>query len=415
MDLRNIFRHIGQPRPPLQGGRGILFFVILFCAILLLWRTTGLITDWFWFQEVGYEKVFTVTLLAQFQVAVLFGLAFFLIFYVNLFLASRLSERIQLAHREGAIPFPPWGIDSLSLKWLILSIALVFSLFAALQATPQWENLLRFLKATPFGISDPLFGRDIGFYVFQLPFLRHIYGWLMTVLVMTTLATAFIYLLRRSLLFIPPKTLQLAPAARVHLLALVAALFLIASTGFWLDLNEILYVKRGVVFGPGYTEVTTQLWVLPLLMALSGLAGVSLIYFIFRRNWRVPAFVILAFLTVLIVGREIYPAFVQKFKVIPNEMVLERPYLERNIKYTRLAYRLQGIEDRVFPAEESLTKEDLRRNDLTVKNIRLWNHAPLLLTFAQLQEIRTYYKFIDVDNDRYKINGEYRQVMPSPR
>ena len=109
MDLRNIFRHIGQPRPPLQGGRGILFFVILFCAILLLWRTTGLITDWFWFQEMGYEKVFTVTLLAQFQVAVLFGLAFFLIFYVNLFLASRLSERIQLAHREGAIPFPPWG------------------------------------------------------------------------------------------------------------------------------------------------------------------------------------------------------------------------------------------------------------------------------------------------------------------
>ena len=415
MDLRNIFRHIGQPRPPLQGGRGILFFVILFCAILLLWRTTGLITDWFWFQEVGYEKVFTVTLLAQFQVAILFGLAFFLIFYVNLFLASRLSERIQLAHREGAIPFPPWGIDALSLKWLILSIALVFSLFAALQATPQWENLLRFLKATPFGISDPLFGRDIGFYVFQLPFLRHIYGWLMTVLVMTTLATAFIYLLRRSLLFIPPKTLQLAPAARVHLLALVAALFLIASTGFWLDLNEILYVKRGVVFGPGYTEVTTQLWVLPLLMALSGLAGVSLIYFIFRRNWRVPAFVILAFLTVLIVGRELYPAFVQKFKVIPNEMVLERPYLERNIKYTRLAYRLQGIEDRVFPAEESLTKEDLRRNDLTVKNIRLWNHAPLLLTFAQLQEIRTYYKFIDVDNDRYKINGEYRQVMLSPR
>jgi len=224
-----------------------------------------------------------------------------------------------------------------------------------------------------------------------------------------TLATAFIYLLRRSLLFIPPKTLQLAPAARVHLLALLAALFLIASTGFWLDLNEILYVKRGVVFGPGYTEVTTQLWVLPLLMALSGLAGVSLIYFIFRRNWRVPALVILAFLTVLIVGREIYPAFVQKFKVIPNEMVLERPYLERNIKYTRLAYRLQGIEDRVFPAEESLTKEDLRRNDLTVKNIRLWNHAPLLLTFAQLQEIRTYYKFIDVDNDRYK---NQRRIPP---
>ncbi|MCX5856480.1 MAG: UPF0182 family protein [Deltaproteobacteria bacterium] len=415
MDLRTLFRNIGQPRQPHQGGKGVVLAVVLFVVVLLIWRMTGVITDWFWFQEVGYEKIFTVTLLAQLAAAVVFGVAFFIIVYINLFLASRLSDRIQLVHREGAILFPPWGVDTVTLKWLILSGSAVFSLFAALQATSQWENLLRFFNATPFGVSDPLFGRDIGFYVFQLPFLQHIYGWLMTVLVMAALGTAFIYLLRRSLLFIPPRSLQLAPAARAHLLALAAALFFLAALGFWLDLNALLYVKRGVVFGPGYTDATTQLWVLRLLMVLCPLAGASLVYFIFRRDWRIPAFVILAFLAVLIVGREFYPAFVQKFKVIPNEMVLEKPYLEQNIKYTRLAYGLQNIEDRVFPAEENLTKEDLRRNDLTVKNIRLWNHAPLLLTFAQLQEIRTYYKFIDVDNDRYKINGEYRQVMLSPR
>jgi uncharacterized membrane protein (UPF0182 family) len=415
MDLRTLFRNIGQPRQPHQGGKGVVLAVVLFVVVLLIWRMTGMITDWFWFQEVGYEKIFTVTLLAQLAAAVVFGVAFFIIVYINLFLASRLSDRIQLVHREGAILFPPWGVDTVTLKWLILSGSAVFSLFAALQATSQWENLLRFFNATPFGVSDPLFGRDIGFYVFQLPFLQHIYGWLMTVLVMAALGTAFIYLLRRSLLFIPPRSLQLAPAARAHLLALAAALFFLAALGFWLDLNALLYVKRGVVFGPGYTDATTQLWVLRLLMVLCPLAGASLVYFIFRRDWRIPAFVILAFLAVLIVGREFYPAFVQKFKVIPNEMVLEKPYLEQNIKYTRLAYGLQNIEDRVFPAEENLTKEDLRRNDLTVKNIRLWNHAPLLLTFAQLQEIRTYYKFIDVDNDRYKINGEYRQVMLSPR
>jgi uncharacterized membrane protein (UPF0182 family) len=415
MDLRTLFRNIGQPRPPHQRGKGVVLSVILFVVVLLIWRMTGVITDWFWFQEVGYQKIFTVTLMAQLAAAVVFGAAFFIIVYINLYLAKRLSERVQLVHREGAIPFPPWGVDTVSLKWLILSGSLVFSLFAALQATSQWENLLLFFNATPFGVSDPLFGRDIGFYVFQLPFLQHIYGWLMTVLVMATLGTAFIYLLRRSLLFIPPRSLQLAPAARAHLLALAAVLFFLATLGFWLDLNALLYVKRGVVFGPGYTDATTQLWVIRLLMALCPLAGASLVYFIFRRNWRIPAFVILAFLAVLIVGREFYPAFVQKFKVIPNEMVLEKPYLEQNIKYTRLAYGLQNIEDRVFPAEENLTKEDLRRNDLTVKNIRLWNHAPLLLTFAQLQEIRTYYRFIDVDNDRYKINGEYRQVMLSPR
>ncbi len=415
MDLKTVLRNLGQPRRPVQGGRGIALFIVLFVAVVLVFRMTGLITDWFWFQEVGYERIFTVTLLAQLQVAVLFGLAFFLIFYSNLFLAGRLSERIQLVHREGAVPFPPWGIDAVSLKWLVLIVSVIFGIFAALQATPQWENLLRFLKATPFGVSDPLFGRDIGFYVFQLPFIRHIYGWLMAVLILTSLATGFIYLLRRSLLFIPPKSLQWAPAARAHLLALGAALFLLATLGFWLDLNEILYVKRGVVFGPGYTDVTTQLWVLRLLMSLCPLAALSIVYFIFRPNWRIPAALVLVFLAVLIVGRELYPAFVQKFKVIPNEIVLEKPYLEQNIKYTRLAYGLHDIEDRIFPAEENLTREDLRRNDLTIKNIRLWNHAPLLLTYAQLQEIRTYYKFIDVDNDRYTVDGEYRQVMLSPR
>ena len=415
MDIRAVLRNLGQPRRPVQGGRGIALFIVLAVAVLAVLRTAGLITDWFWFQEVGYERIFTVTLLAQFQVALLFGVAFFLIFYSNLFLAGRLSERLRLAHREGAIPFPPWGINAVSLKWLVLIVSVVFGLFSALQATPQWEHLLRFLRATPFGVSDPLFGRDIGFYVFQLPFIRYVYGWLMAVLILTALATGFIYLLRRSLLFIPPRSLQWAPAARAHLLALGAAFFFLSTLGFWLDLNEILFVKRGVVFGPGYTDVTTQLWVLRLLMALCPLAGLSIVYFIFRPNWRIPAAIVLAFLAALIAGRELYPAFVQKFKVVPNEVVLERPYLERNIHYTRLAYGLQDIEDRVFPAEENLTREDLRRNDLTVKNIRLWNHAPLLQTFAQLQEIRTYYKFIDVDNDRYNVNGEFRQVMLSPR
>ena len=415
MDIRAVLRNLGQPRRPVQGGRGIALFIVLAVAVLAVLRTAGLITDWFWFQEVGYERIFTVTLLAQFQVALLFGIAFFLIFYSNLLLAGRLSERLRLAHREGAIPFPPWGIDAVSLKWLVLIVSVVFGLFSALQATPQWEHLLRFLRATPFGVSDPLFGRDIGFYVFQLPFIRYVYGWLMAVLILTALATGFIYLLRRSLLFIPPRSLQWAPAARAHLLALGAAFFFLSTLGFWLDLNEILFVKRGVVFGPGYTDVTTQLWVLRLLMALCPLAGLSIVYFIFRPNWRIPAAIVLAFLAALIAGRELYPAFVQKFKVVPNEIVLERPYLEHNIRYTRLAYGLQDIEDRVFPAEENLTREDLRRNDLTVKNIRLWNHAPLLQTFAQLQEIRTYYKFIDVDNDRYTVGGEYRQVMLSPR
>ena len=167
------------------------------------------------FQEVGYEQVFTITLMAQLLVALLFGGAFFLILYANLNLASRLSERTQLIFREGAVTLPPFGVDSHLLKRIILIASLVLSLFVAQQAGADWEQLLRFIKATPFGIKDPLFNRDIGFYVFQLPFLHQVYSWLMAVLVITALATGLIYLMRRALLFIRPKPCNLPrPPAR---------------------------------------------------------------------------------------------------------------------------------------------------------------------------------------------------------
>jgi uncharacterized membrane protein (UPF0182 family) len=221
--------------------------------------------------------------------------------------------------------------------------------------------------------------------------------------------------MRRSFQFIPPQTLRVSPSARTHLAALVAALFFLGTLGAWIALNEILYSKSGVVFGAGYTDVTTQVGMLKLLMGATVFCGITILAFAFRRDWRIPATGLAVFFGVLIVGTGIYPSLVQKFKVVPNEIALEKPYLERNIHYTNLAYGLGNIEYRQFPAEERLTREDLKRNELTVKNIRLWDHAPLLSTYSQLQEIRTYYKFIDVDNDRYTVNGEYRQVMLSPR
>jgi len=382
---------------------------------MLLWRGIEVITDWFWFQEVGYESIFSVTFLTQMKVAALFGLAFFVLFYLNLFLASRFSSRGYWVDKNDLIHIPPWEAGNQPIGALIFLGSILFSLFAAMRGSAQWENYLRFFNATPFGVSDPLFNRDIDFYVFQLPFLNHLYGWLMTVLILTTLATALIYFVRRCFQFIPPRTLRVAPAARIHLAILIAVLFFVGTGGAWLELNEILFIKRGVVFGPGYADVTTQLWVLKGLMGVTVFCGLTILSLVFRKDWRLPAVGVAAFLVVVIGGTGIYPSLVQKFKVVPNEIVLEKPFLELNIKYTRMAYRLTAVEDREFPAEESLTREDLRRNDLTIKNIRLWDHAPLLSTYGQLQEIRTYYKFQDVDNDRYTINGEYRQVMLSPR
>ena len=407
---------IGPDRVLMSGKRTwIILAVVLFLIILFSSQAVELITDWLWFQEVGYENVFTITLWAQLKMALLFWFAFFVIFFGNLFAAMRLTSQLHVIDQKGWIQISKLEIANRPLQHLILIGSLLFSLFAALIGSSQWENFLTFLNVSSFGVTDPLFQRDIGFYVFRMPFLNHLYAWLMTVLIFTTISTAFLYFVRRAFHFAPPRTLQAAPSARIHLSILLALIFFVAIFGLWLALNEILFVKRGVVFGPGYTDVTTQLWVLKGLMGLALLCGVAFLGFAFKMSWRYPVIAVLFFGAFFVIGRGIYPSMVQSFKVVPNEIVLEKPYIEKNIQFTRLAYRLNDIEDKQFPVEENLTREDLKRNDLTIKNIRLWNHAPLLQTYSQLQEIRTYYKFGGVDNDRYQIDGEYRQVMLSPR
>ena len=405
-------------RPPhwqRQDNRGMSALIVLFLAVVFMWEIIALTADWFWFQEVGYTTVFSITVAARFGAALLFGVAFFLITYTNLFLAIRLSAKADFSAPEHGIPLPLAGIDPAQVRRWALALCLIMSLFAALRGASQGEAILRFYNGASFGVNDPLFQRDIGFYVFHLPLLKYIYGWAMAVSVLALILTALLYLVRQSFLWIPPRTLRVSPAARSHLLVMTAILFLIGGFGFWVDLNELLFVKRGVVFGAAYADATSQVWVLKLMMGVSMLTAASFLAYWYRRDWRIPALGVLVFLAVLVAGRTVYPAFVQKFKVVPNEIVLEKPYLERNIRFTRLAYGLESIETRDFPADDRLTLEDIRRNDLTIKNIRLWDYAPLLQTYGQLQEIRTYYKFLDVDNDRYDIGGEYRQVMLSPR
>jgi uncharacterized membrane protein (UPF0182 family) len=400
-----------QPKPM----KGIIIAISALVLFTIFLRIVGLITEWFWFQEVGYQTIFTVTLLAKIKTGTLFGVGFFIILYGNLLIAFGLSRNPLFGDQAGGFALPIREMEPGALKALTLMGAILMGLFAAANGSVQWENLLLFLNPSPFGVSDPLFQKDVGFYVFQFPFLLHIYGWLKFVLLVTAAATGFIYLIRRSFLFIPPRIWKIAPAARIHLAILVAFFFFWGVFGAWLDLNDLLFTKRGVVFGPGYTDVTTQIWVLKLLMGLYALAGLSAIFFAVKPDWRFPAAAILLLIAVSVLGRGIYPSLIQKFQVIPNEIVAETPYLEKNIRYTRLAYGLTQIEEKEFPTEDNLTAKDLQKNNLTIKNIRLWNHAPLLQTYSQLQEMRTYYKFTGVDNDRYTINGEYRQVMLSPR
>lgn len=406
---------VGSTRFNLSGMRGLLLFAVVIGLLAASSQIVNLIAEWLWFQEIGYQNVFFTSILAKIITASFFGAGFFIIFYTNLFLAVRLSSRIFVIEQHNTIRMPFPEISNSVLHILALIVSLILTLFISLNGVSQWENALLFFNGVPFGINDPLFQQDVGFYIFRLPFLEYIYSWVKISILFTIIATGAVYFFRRAFLFIPPRIRHIAPVTRTHLLSLLAILFFWSVFGTWLELKDLLFIKRGVVFGPGYTDVTTQVWVLKTVMGLGLLSGLSIVHYIFRHDWRYPAISISIFLAFIILGQGIYPAAVQKFKVIPNEMALEAPYLKQNIQYTRIAYRLQDVEEQEYPVEENLTRENLEKNNMTIKNIRLWDHAPLLQTYGQLQEMRTYYKFISVDNDRYRINDEYRQVMLSPR
>src|SRR5438552_2944641 len=185
--------------------------------------------------------------------------------------------------------------------------------------------------------------------------------------------------------------------------------------GFWLDRFELVFSPRGTVFGASYTDIHASLPALGVLAVVSGVAALACLAQIARPGLRLLAVGLIVLGLVWVIGLVIYPALLQRFSVTPNELAAERPFIEHNLRMTRQAYGLDRIEERSFPADETLDARALGRNAPTIENIRLWDHRPLLRTFGQLQEIRTYYKFVDVDNDRYTMNGEYKQLMLSTR
>ena len=230
----------------------------------------------------------------------------------------------------------------------------------------------------------------------------------------TLVLTFVVYVLQRSFV-LTSRGPRLAAGARSHLLLLAALLLALKAIGFWLDRFDLVYSPRGVVFGASYTDIHASLPVLGALAVLAGLCAVAALAQMARPGLRLVAGGLVMLVAVWILGLAVYPALLQRIRVTPNELAAERPFIVHNIRMTRQAYGLDRIEERLFPADESLDARALERNEATIKNIRLWDHRPLLRTFAQLQEIRTYYKFVDVDNDRYLVDGEYRQLMLSAR
>ncbi len=384
-----------------------------FLLFSLFGEAIYLYTDYLWFGEIGYAGVFTKTLWIKVLLGVISGVLFFSLVYVNIKLAAKLRDGVvPLQSKNPEVPGPA-ELDPMIRK-LLLPVALVLGFLAAPQAAMHWQSALLYFNGVPFGIQDPLLGKDIGFYLFQLPALDALYRWFLVSLGLLLVATAFIYLLYGGVQY-SEEGLFVHRAAKIHLSVLLALLLLVQSGGYLLDAYKLLNSHNGVVFGAGYTDIHARLPALRVL-AVAALAVSVLCLLQMRRPGLKYLLIGLGSLAAVhAIGMYAYPSFLQQFHVVPNELVAETPYIERNIRSTRHAYGLDRVEAQEFPVNEVLTAEDLQKNDATVKNIRLWNYMPLLSTYAQLQQIRTYYEFVDVDNDRYKINGNYRQVMLSAR
>jgi hypothetical protein len=391
-------------------------------------RITRVVVDWAWFLSIGYVGVFWTALVTKVALFLCIFAVSTLLLWANASLALRFASRPQprlpVAFDPGIATFQrssaPWagsyGLQRSPLVWrlIILAVALILGLLVAMGETGKWDLVLRFLYQAPYGRNDPLFDKDIGFYLFSLPLYVGIKNWLLWVLLLASLMAGSIYFLHDDISLDPPSW-RLSSAAIAHGSALLGLYFAIKAWSYALDRYLMLYNDNGVVVGAGYADVHVELPALWLLIGLAAVAGI-----VAWANVRLRTIRLLIAAPLLVFGgsflfAEVIPGLFERFFVKPNELQLETPYIRQNIALTREAYNLGQIAVKPFPAEQDLTFQSLKDNSGTIDNIRLWDWQPLMDTYAQLQEIRTYYRFLGVDVDRYHLGDSYQQVTLAAR
>jgi uncharacterized protein len=405
--------------------RGITVAVIVIVAcFVVLGLTSGFLVDWAWFSAIGYLEAFWTILGGK---AILFFVIFAgsaILLWVNAFLAYRFARprghvrRIDFEQMASGAQTLPELLAQMGqrLPWrlLIAGVAGVLAILIAAGEVSNWDLFLRFFYQVPYGQSDPQYGKDIGFYLFSLPAYVVLKDWLLLLLFLSFLVAGAVYWVHGDIEF-NEQHRSISPMAIAHGSALLGLFFAVKAWSYGLDRFLLLYGDNGVVVGASYTDTHIALPVLWLLIGLSIIAALACWANLRVRTYRLPvAGLVLVFGSSLVLAL-VVPALFQLLFVKPNELQLEKPYIQRNIDLTQQAYNLHQISVKPFPAEQSLTFQKLQANQATIDNIRLWDWQPLMDTYAQLQEIRTYYKFHDVDVDRYRLDGAYQGVTLSAR
>jgi uncharacterized membrane protein (UPF0182 family) len=396
--------------------------IVIAVLVVAVGRMSNLLVDGLWFSSVGYFAVFRTIVVAKttlfLSVFVASGLCFWASGALALRYARRQSPWLSLAFPQGAggqaLPdLIARRMSRSAWSYLIIAASLVLAFLIAVGELGDWSLALRFIDRVPYGETDPVFGRDIGFYLFALPAYVALAHWLFAVLFLGALVAGAVYWLHGDFSF-DGRSWQLSPAVFAHFSVLLGLFFALKAWSYDLDRYQLLYGNNGVVVGAAYTDIHVNLPILWLLIGLSlGAALVSWLNIRWRTYW-IPGAAIAAFLGVWGLSLVIPPLF-ERFYVKPSELALETPYLRNNIALTQEAYGLRHVIVRPFPIEQNLTLRSLDADRGTIDNIRLWDAQPLAETYAQLQEIRTYYKFYGVNVDRYELGHSYKQVMLAAR
>ncbi len=393
-------------------GKLIGTAITLFVAYNLLSSFVDFYGTRLWFESLGYESTFWTIYTTEYLVGGVYWLAFITIVGINIGIATRVKN-IYVAPGGGV--YEQAALAFTKPAKMIFWVALLFVSYAMAAAPARsWMRVLQWIHGESFGQTDAAFGRDLGFYIFQLPFYQNMISWVFGVLIVTLIATALVYFYRRAIT-LSETGVQLAEPAKRHLYFIVALILFTYVGDYYYAAFDLLYSDNGIVVGAGYTDLHSRVIGYRILMGIAFLAGLGAIWAAVKLSLRTLVISILMPFAFGFILLTLVPGFVQRFVVSPNMLELEKPYIEENIRQTRFAYDLNKVEVSDFNYEINLTANDLRDNASTVKNITLWDYRPIKDSYSQLQEIRPYYNFIDVDIDRYMIDGEYRQVLLSAR
>lgn len=402
----------------------ILFLISSFSSII------DFITDYKWFQELGYTDTFLTKLVTQLKIGIPAFLALFILILFYLI-------RVKKGYYKNAGIIPDKKGERGFNTFIGLASAFISFFISSIFASNLWFSILQYINSTDFKVKDPIFNNDLSFYIFKLPLIKEIMNLLLVLVFLFIIITAVFYLVLLAIRrpanqtgdnvfdfqeFTNGKQIDLSKIFNKKLLKRAITqigiagllIFLIIAINYYLSSYDLLYSTRGEVFGASYTDVHITLWQYRIMAVGALISGIAFVIGVLRRNMKVTLVGPILLIVIAILGG-LAGAAVEKYVVEPDQISKELPYLTHNIEYTQKAYGLDNVIEENFPVEQNLTKEDILKNEETIKNIRINDYRPIQQVYYQLQGIRPYYRFYDVDVGRYNIDGEYTQVFLSAR